>query len=480
MTTIKEYQLLVQGDRILVAVSGGPDSMMLLHWLWRFKTKWGLELIAVHLNHQLRGRDADLDQAYVEKMCATWGIPCVAEKRDVARYAQENSLSKQVAARECRYALFEQVARLQKCNKVAVAHHADDQVETVLMRLIRGTGPAGLSGMRPKRALAEFHSLTGCELIRPLLALSKREIERYCQVFELNPRLDHTNLTDDDTRNWIRHHLVPKMKELNPNLSCVIQDMSHLVAEDDDYLTELAKQKVDHIIDQGEDQHIRLKLPELRQLPLPLQRRVILLLLNYLSGDHHWKKVHIDSILKLAKREAGHQKLYLPEGINVERHYDLLLVHKRGPTHTDPRFQFCYEISAPGTYQWAELPFSLIIEKRPRNLHRPVDRGKQENAQGDIYQADFDAADLHFPLLIRNRRAGDKMQPLGMKGHKKVKDIFIDSKIPRYQRELWPIILDQQGVLWIPGLKRSDRAKVTEQTQELYVLTMKMREGFWC
>ncbi|WP_188624323.1 tRNA lysidine(34) synthetase TilS [Caldalkalibacillus thermarum] len=480
LTTIREHNLLACGDRILVAVSGGPDSMMLLHWLWRFQARWDLELVAVHLNHQLRGHEADLDQAYVEEMCARWNISCVSKKRDVASYARKHRLSKQVAARECRYALFKEVALSQKCDKVAVAHHADDQVETVLMRLIRGTGLQGLSGMRPKRRLAEFGPLAACELIRPLLALTKDEIEYYCQIYELHPRLDRSNLADDATRNWIRHHLVPKMKALNPNLPQVIQEMTHLVADDEAYLTQLAEEKLVHIVDERSEQQIRVRLPALRQLPPPLQRRVILLLLSYLSHVRQWKKAHIDSVLGVIKREEGHQQLHLPAEIDVERQYDVLFLRKRTLSGSDAQISFCYELSGPGTYQWEGLPFCLTIDKRPVSAQRPEKGSGRQKDQRGLQRAYFDAEELNFPLLVRNRRPGDKIQPLGMTGHRKVKDIFIDCKIPQHQRDLWPIILDQEGVIWIPGLKRSDRAKVTDKTKEMYVLTMNMKEGFGC
>jgi tRNA(Ile)-lysidine synthase len=486
---IKQHQLLSRGDRVLVGVSGGPDSMMLLHWLLRFKQKYELSLVAVHLNHQLR-KEADQEQHYVEETCAQWGIPCVAKRVDVAHIARTEGLSIQVAARKCRYSVFEEVAKQEECHKVAVAHHADDQTETVVMRLVRGTGLDGLSGMPVKRMLTP-----SLALIRPLLSLSKEQIEAYCAYFKLNPQLDRSNLKDDYTRNWVRHHLIPSMKVLNPNLAQVVQEMTQLVAEDSAFLNQLAQEALQKIKPEFRPGHIRLETAELVTLPLALQRRVILLLLSYLLDSNKLHKTHIDAVLHLVQSEAGTQSVYLPGNTQVLRQYGELMI-SLGHTGRQPsdqstsREDYCHVLNETGTYRWPSLPFEVTLDHQSMEADSSIKikdksrtRAEHDQAKGTplfVQSACFDVDSLHLPLVVRNRRPGDKIRPAGRSGHSKIKDIFINYKVPRLSRAWWPLVADQSGPLWIPGLVRGDRARPTANTKEIITLTFTFREGFHC
>jgi tRNA(Ile)-lysidine synthase len=471
---IKKHDLLQNGDRVLVAVSGGPDSMALLHFLWQNRKRWNLTLRAVHVNHQFRDTEADADQTYVEQTCQKWDIPCSSQKINVSLYAKEHQLSKQVAARECRYRFFDQVAKELDFHKLALAHHSDDQVETVLMRLVRGAGLAGLSGIPTTRQTEAY------QIIRPFMTLRKEEIERYCLSQHISPRIDQSNLSDDYTRNQIRHHLVPQLLELNPQWHGVVQEMTDTLATEDRFLDDLAKKYVEQVIESRVLNKLTINLTFFQQVPLPLQRRLILLLLSYLSNKRSdWNKIHIQDILELTEKDHGSKSIDLPNQVTAIKEYQYLhLVQREAKRNVEKERSHVEERIPPEGVLYVEsLSFKITVIRRTFNS-ATEDCSRIRHPSAHSFTASFDADQLSFPLKVRNRRAGDQIQPLGMGGHKKVKDIFIDHKIPLLQRHGWPLIVDQEVILWIPGLKRADRGKVTETTKNIITMTVeKIREG---
>lgn len=493
---IHQYELIQRDDRVVVAVSGGPDSMMLLHWLWLHRHVLRIELCAAHLNHQFRGGEAEADALYVEKMCAKWGLHCFTESKDVAQYAQENHLSKQVAARECRYQFFDDLCQSQGYNKVAIAHHADDQVETMVLRLVRGAGLQGLSGIPPYRETENY------TVIRPLLALSRQQIEAYCQYYELEPRLDKSNLNDDYDRNYMRLHVIPLLKKMNPSLHDGLAETSELLREENEYIQHEAQQYVSNIIYSRQNKQTIVKIDELNKIPLPLQRRLILIILNYLCIERaHWSKIHIDAILELISVKKGYKQVMLPYDVIVSRDYDLLLIEQKGQRHSDsqnggdglpllrPSFpsSYEYEFQGEGEHHFDDIGIHISL----RTVDEQIDIIHNSNSYNDrnrhgclqhwpqVYTLVFDEHMLKYPFIIRNRRPGDKIQPLGMDGHKKVKDIFIDEKISQLKRAMWPIVTDQEDIIWIPGLKYSAKVQRTPQrsNKKMMILTMNW-EGF--
>jgi tRNA(Ile)-lysidine synthase len=469
---IHKHQMIQAGDRLLVAVSGGPDSMALLHWLWQQRRKLHITVRAIHLNHQFRGSEADEDQNYVEETCLAWGIPCSSTAIDVSHYAKEHKLSKQVAARECRYKYFEQVAQELGYNKLCLAHHSDDQLETVVMRFIRGAGLGGLSGIP---AVRQTESV---QIIRPFMTVRKDHIEAYCQAQQIHPRLDQSNLRDDYTRNKIRHHIVPQLLELNPQLHQVIHEMTDTLSTEDRFLDELAKNYIDSVIESNELHKLTINLRFFQEVPLALQRRLILLLLSYLPAKRSdWNKIHIEQMLSLMNNNKGTKQLHLPNGVRVTREYDYLYLSLDNEESNRSDECMAYLEYLPEEGEFILLPASYRISIMTHALPEAWGAGEHENKSLPTYRASFDVDQLSFPLAVRNRRAGDQIQPLGMDGNKKVKDIFIDKKVPLSERSEWPLIVDQEAIIWIPGLKRANRGKVTEKTKRrLTVIVEKMRE----
>lgn len=476
---LKKHHMIQAGDALLIAVSGGPDSMALLHWLVKQREKLNLKLRVIHVNHQLRGDAADADQEYVEGMCQQWEVACTSVVMDVEAYAKENRMSKQAAARACRYQAFKQTAERYGLRKVAMAHHADDQVETVLMRMIRGAGLQGLSGIPPYRAAEGF------VIVRPFLELSRKTIEEYCHYYQIEPREDQSNLTDDYTRNYLRHHVTPLLAQLNPKLQMAIGEMSDVLREENDWLEQEAKKYVQQVMELKKRHKITINLSKFRHIPLPLQRRAILLILNCLpETDTDWSKKHIDQLLRVCIQENGNKELHLPYKILARKEYTTLTLIKRESEgeHRPAQQYISLRLPNEGELEVPEMSLRVTI-RRQQGFALDLDTLEPDEAKhvsettfdqdaSKHYTAYFDTEQLELPLTIRNRRTGDKFQPLGMKGHKKVKDIFIDAKIPLRERHTWPLITDQTEILWIPGIKRGNRSKVDQNTKQWTIITV--------
>ncbi len=487
---IRDHQLIHAQDRVLIGVSGGPDSMALLHALCQLQRQLHIKVFAIHVHHHLREEEADNDSTYVQHRCREWGVPCKVISVNVHAYAEQHKVSKQVAARECRYQAFYRVAEEWECNKIAVAHHADDQVETVTMRLIRGTGLSGLTGI-PLRREVEGTNLT---IVRPLLSVKRMEIEDYCLKHDISPRHDSSNDSDAYTRNYIRHHVTPAMKELNPDIHSTISEMVDTILEEDRYMSVEAEKHISDILISVDEREARIYLVPLQRLPLALQRRVILLILNCLSerwrfSSQNWGKVHIDQILHVTKKTEGSQQLHLPGPWTFEREYEWLKVSKHADQsisgkRTGHTSDMLASLVEEGSVSWhvANTTYMITVKSVQQQSDRsaihqtnPVSKRDEGGVQ---YKVQFDKQHIEGRLAVRTRRSGDKIQPLGMKGHKKVKDIFIDSKIPVSQRDKWPIIVDQAGILWIPGLKVAERGRCRSQSKDVIEVTVeKLREG---
>lgn len=435
-TLIKKQELIEEDSTVVVGVSGGPDSLALLHMLICLKEKMNLNIVAAHMDHMFRGEESKAEMDFVIDFCKKHNIASEAKQVDVSSYAMKNKKNTQVAARECRYLFYKEILDKHHSKTLALGHHGDDQVETILMRLVRGNTGEALAGIKVKRP---FHNGL---IIRPLLGTTKENILLYCKENNLNPRFDPSNEKSDYTRNRFRKTVLPFLKSENPQVHEKFQYFSETFLEDETYLQVLTQQQMNKVFKRQDLSAVEIDIKRFLNLPSPLQRRGIKLILNYLYVNipSSLSSIHIESILTLLSQEHPSGSLDYPGGLKVIKSYTTCLFTFE---HTELE-KYRIELEIPSS---VTLPNGFIISC---NVTReiPLHRGN------DTFLMRYEA--ISTPLIIRSREQGDKMKLKGMNGRKKVKDIFIDEKIPLHSRHAWPIVEDGNGnILWIPGLKKS-------------------------
>ncbi|MFK2826948.1 tRNA lysidine(34) synthetase TilS [Bacillus sp. B190/17] len=442
---INRHRLIKAGDRIAVGVSGGPDSLSLLAYLESRRESLGIEVFALHLDHMFRGEESYQELKFVEQFCKRRNIPFYAERMNIAKVLEETSGGLQEVSRRIRYEFFGRGMQKFSADKLALAHHGDDQVETIMMQLVKGAGSR--SGIPVRRPFA------GGEVIRPLLTLDKEMIEEYCHYFELNPCLDPSNTKAVYTRNRFRLHLLPFLKKENPKVHDHFQRLSEELNEDNEFLGELTKEKMKNIWQKNEHAS-SLKIEAFQAMPLPLQKRGIHLILNYLyDGKSSFSFIHIQQILQLLKDDKNSWELDLPHGLKVCREYHLCVFK----FSTEEKQEYAFELNVEDQISWPYGGRFVLTDQTPHT------RMESEYMILD--------RQVKLPLCVRTRKQGDKIQPKGMNGSKKVKDLFIDEKIARTRRDQWPIVTDGEGkLLWVPGLKKSKYEKAGSTGNHLILI----------
>jgi len=355
-STIERNDLLSPGDAIIVGVSGGPDSLCLLHVLLRLRDEYALRLHVAHLNHQLRGAEAAEDAAFVAGLAAECGLPATIESRDVPTLAKERKLAIEEAARQARYAFLARVARATGAHKVAVGHNADDQVETICMHWLRGSGLAGLRGMQPVSRLEELR-LEGEELkpsgkdselllIRPLLEVPRTEIEAYCAAHDLRPRFDRSNLDTTYYRNRLRRELVPFLETFNPGIRQVLLHSASIVAADYAYLHEQAGRAWSEVVLDQDSEAIAFDLPKWRALPLSLQRSLLREAIHRLRRSlRNIDWIHVENAVQVLSGGSTGMAVTLPQGLEARLSYDRFVVSNAGYTEALPDMpRLCAEV----------------------------------------------------------------------------------------------------------------------------------------
>ncbi|NLJ33833.1 MAG: tRNA lysidine(34) synthetase TilS [Firmicutes bacterium] len=451
--TLKRFHMLRAGDRVLVAVSGGPDSTALLHILWRLQGEMGLELLVFHLDHMLRGEESHRDACHVREMAASLGIPALIKKFAVGKYRDKRGLSTQQAARQVRYALLGQVARREACGKIALGHNQNDQVETILMRLIQGTGLQGLAGIPPVRPLA------GAQIIRPLLEVTREEILAYCRKEDLQVRWDPSNKEPVYLRNKIRLQLLPLLEEYNPNFQEQVAANAQLWREEDEYLAGRARELYAAAARQL-PAGVSLSLQAMEGLPPVLLRRLLRRGIGQVKGgSRDIKQVHLQEAQALVTRGRVGQRLSLPGGLEMKKTYGEVIIQGAGHDR-EPPAPFCSFLPVPGG---TTLPTGVKV--RARLLAR---RELPPHLSSGPRRAFFDYDLLSSPLRVRSRRPGDRFYPLGLAGSKKLKDFFIDEKVPRAQRDQIPLLTSGDDIIvWVMGWRQDERFKVTPGTEQV-------------
>ncbi|MFD1179306.1 tRNA lysidine(34) synthetase TilS [Paenibacillus puldeungensis] len=458
-----EQRLWSPGDSIVVAVSGGPDSTALLHIMKEIAAdgELGLKLICAHVNHRLRGGESERDAEFVRDLAQQLGIPFELGDVDVPAYMKETGKGMELAAREKRYEFLHQVASKHGAVSIALAHHADDQAETVIMRLLRGSGPSGLAGIKMKR------SEKNVELIRPLLRIYKAELVQACQESGIAYVVDSSNESTAYARNSVRLDVLPFLGQYNRQLPESLNRLAELIAAEDDYLQQEASKAYARVVylDKGSP---AFKTASFASLHVALQRRLIKLILNYLplrTEENDFVKV--EAIRQGAVQDQPTTwSLDLGSGGRCLREYDTIrfvpaMAESQIPYYTYLVERFPAEVSIAGTGR----SLRLTRLESGKELVKVKAEGNQE--------AYFNADELIYPLTVRSRLPGDVMKVMGLNGSKKVKDIFIDAKIPPSERSCIPMVTDAHGrILWIPGVRRSAIAAVNPQTTSVVHMVM--------
>ena len=430
--TIEAYQMLKPWDCVIVGVSGGADSCALLHALWRLQKTYFLRLEAVHVHHGLRQEEADRDEAFVRAFCSDLSINCNVFHHQIAQEAQSLGIGLEEAGRIARYRDFQRVCEAIGGGRIAVAHHANDQAETVLLHLARGTGLRGLTGIVPVRG----------NIIRPLLDCTRDEIEDYCEKHHISYQEDSTNGNRDYTRNKIRLDFLPWLcDEINPQAVRHISTTAHILRQEDQYLNQESKNILEKAVIEKTETRISLDKGVLLSCPQVLLRRAVRLAYGYLTKDgKDLAFSHICAVTALLEKETG-ASVNLPFGIRASAEYGKLILDKNVPQEPS---EFCYEIWPEKTYYVKEIgKYIRISQEKPNEAQIGEER---------IYLNDNHTT---FPLELRTRRPKDTIALKGIRGRKKIKDFFIDEKIPRQKRQSIPLLAMGSDILWIVGLRKS-------------------------
>ncbi|MEH7108257.1 tRNA lysidine(34) synthetase TilS [Bacillus sp. JJ1764] len=454
---LARHSLKLDHINMVVGVSGGPDSLALLHFLQKEREKKDLNLVVAHVDHMFRGQESYEDAMFVKNYCQSFDIPFEMTRVNVPELIHKTGKSSQVAAREVRYEFYHTVMEKYKAPYLALGHHGDDQVETILMRLTRGSTGMARAGIPFSRPFG-----TGM-IIRPFLCVTKREIQLYCQENHLIPRLDPSNDKGIYSRNRFRKEVLPFLKKENPQVHEHFQRFSEELQTDDEFLNDLASKEIKAAVKEQTADKMSIDISKFLEMPLPLQRRAIQLILKYLYKEEKvtLSAIHIDQIFRLLQRDEPSGTLDFPHGLKVIQSYQQLSFH----FNPDKAKPYYIEAREPGNFL---LPNgdSVIIEKVNRDIS---ERGS--------HIAVFNEEEIKWPIVIRTRSKGDRMTLKGMSGSKKLKDIFIDEKIPLHDRDTWPVITDGHNrIIWLPGLKRSSFEEKKAITHQNLLLTLKSND----
>ncbi len=467
---IRENQLVAGQHCLLVAVSGGPDSVCLLHILVKLREELGIRLHIAHLNHQLRGAESEADAHYVSDLAHQLDIPATIEQRDVKAYQSQQHISLEEAAREVRYTFLAQAAKSIGTNQVAVGHTADDHIETILMHLIRGTGTRGLRGLQPSsRWQSSGNSLT---IIRPLLPVSRQETADYCRNHQLIPRIDASNLSLSPLRNRIRHQLLPLLKSYNPRVAEALLRTARIAGDDLAFLDKEIDRLWGKIV-QKQGNTITLNKKRVLELPPALKRYLLRRVIEDLLGNlKDIESRHIGEIIGALTKPAG-KRLSLPGGLIFSIEYDqYLLGSEPAALSPFPILGAEFPLKLPGETVLPGWRVEATI------IGPSIAKGKGIKGIGltnNLFTAYFDLDKTGDKLLVRPRQPGDRFQPLGMSQPKKLGEFMIDSKIPSAWRQRIPLVCSPEHILWVVGWRIDERVKVSEKTRE--VLRLKFERG---
>ena len=461
--TLLEYLMVQPGDRVLVGFSGGPDSTATLLCLHDLAAKHALVLGAAHLNHALRGARAEADARHAAETAAALGIPCIVETHSVMAFREAHRMSIEEAAREVRYRFLTRTALAGGYTRIALGHHRDDDAESVLMRLLRGSGPLGLAGIAPLRRLPG----SPLTVIRPLIRVPRSAIMAFLRRCQAAFVQDESNADVSLLRNRIRHELLPLLaRDYNPALSEGLSRLARLLRDEEDWLEEVARESLTSLTLADHGTLLVLDRRRLTAGPPALQRRVLRAAVARCKGSlRRVGFAPLEAARELAVRGPHQGSCHLPDGLVVRGRGHRLEVQRLSRNRGGRRSgrvalptEFTCQVPAMGSYAIHPSGLTMTFSQPASGPDKPVHQTGQKTAF-------FDMDQLRFPLLVRNFRPGDRMAPLGLNGTQKVKKVFIDRKIPREDRPRYPLLLCGDQILWIVGLRQSDMAKIGSHTR---------------
>ncbi len=484
--TIERNKLCFPGDQVVVGVSGGPDSLALLHVLRALQHDLAISLHVAHLNHQLRGADADADAEFVAGLAREWNVPATIETRDVAAAAREGRQSVEQAARQARYAFFAEVATRLGARRVAVGHNADDQVETVLMHFLRGAGLAGLRGMSYDSGLPPAAVQVGegqrdkpegedrsaeVRLVRPLLDVTRVQIDAYCQAHALTPRLDRTNLDTTLFRNRLRHEVLPYLEALNPNLRTVLRRMSRALADDYDLIQSQVDQAHARVARVEEDAVV-FALGPWRALHPALQRGTLRAAVRELRRDlRNIDWTHIEDARRVALEKGAGTQATLPDGLALVVGYGEFSIADaaRPQPPLDLPLLNVERLVLP-------VPGAVMLPESTWRVETAVESELADRT--NRWTAWLDRDRVVGELALRRRRPGDRLQPAGLHGHyKSLNEFMIDARIPRRVRDRLPLLVAGDQLLWVCGWRVDERVRVTPATRQVLRVTFRKKDS---
>ena len=443
---ITENNILSHGDKVVVGVSGGADSVCLLAMLASVRSIYELEILGVHVHHGIRGEEADRDMHFTKELCNKLGVELVVKKYDVPKYARDNKLSEEEAGRKLRYVSFRQVLSERNYSKIAVAHHSEDSAETILFNMIRGSRAAGLRGIA---------AVSG-EVIRPLMCLTRAEIEQYLNERGTDWCNDSTNASEEYSRNRIRETIIPAMKMINSRAVEHILDMGEFIGELYDYLAENVEELYTEVV-QVKESMVVLSMDVLKDVCGLVRREVIKKAVYELTGSlKDITAAHIRAVEELFNKQSG-RRLDLPYNIAVSTEHSIMRMQLKDTSGAEEIFdKLDIDITKPGRY---ELPYG------EGTLHvRPV---SEENVNFDenLYTKFMDCDKIEDILTVRTRRSGDYLLVNHGQSRKKLKEYFIDNKIPAGERDKKLLLADGSHILWVFGHRMSDGCKLSADTR---------------
>ncbi len=464
--TVRQHQLFVPGQHLLVAVSGGPDSIALLSLLHRLARSWRLTLTVIHCNYGLRGAESDGDESFVREFCQERQLPLVIHHPTLIKRRQRSSL--QARARDARYDFMRQLAHEVGAVRIAVGHTANDQAETVLMWMLRGAGMAGLAGMPYRREDG---------IIRPLLASTREEVLAYLGHEGLTSRRDSSNEKPLYYRNRIRQDLLPVITRLAPAAVHVLQRQADVVREDERYLEQVTRDLVQTLVSSDSGGVQRVDLQAFMELPVALQRRLVRTILRTYDEEGRASSLQVVESVR-------HVLLQGKTGVRLSLAQVLVILAQgavqfhpvagggKGAIGSGQGKGESLRLAVPSTVYWARTNQQIHVQRMARH------DAEQGGAGSSVQRAVFDADRCSGPLLVRSWQAGDRFSPRGMKGKsQKLQDFFTDRKIARCRREAIPLLVAPEGILWVVGMRQDERFAVRRGTTNCLVVSVSHRDS---